>query len=235
VVVERLPRPDVIFFDLFGTIFQWTKPPRAAISDALATEGFEVAPEAVNKARVEVERKLPTKDEWPTESEVQYWRHFDRELLTKLGLKSNPKVLAAIRREFEANVRLELQADAVPTLKALREQGAALGVISNATFGMRRDLARLGVEPYFQHVVFSQPLNARKPDPHIFLIALSKYGCPPTRAWMVGDEPESDVRGARGVGMVPILIDRASKHPEATSTRIGDLREVADLYRTSEA
>jgi len=232
--VERLPRPQVVFFDLFGTIFLWSKLPRVAIAEALATEGHNVDPEAVVRARVEVERKLPTRDEYPTDSEAQYWRHFDKELLARLGIEATPKLLSAIRREFERNVTLGLQADAIPTLEGLREQGAALGVISNATYGMRRDFARLKLEPYFKHVVFSQPLKARKPDPHIFLVALSKYGCPPTRAWMVGDEPESDVRGARGVGMVPILVDRQRQHDDSPATRVADLREVSDLYRTSE-
>lgn len=234
-VVERLPRPDVVFFDLFGTVFLWSKPPRVAMSDALATQGVQVAPEAVNSARLQVEKKLPTRDDFPTENEVQYWRHFDRQLLEKLGVKATPTVLSAIRSEFEANVRLTLQPDALPALTALRAQGAKLGVISNSTFGMRRDLAKLGAEGYFDHIVFSQPLNARKPDPHIFLVALSKFGCPPTRAWMVGDEPDFDVKGARGVGMVPILIDRTKRFESSSATRIGDLREVADLYRTSEA
>jgi HAD superfamily hydrolase (TIGR01549 family) len=233
--LERLPRPQVIFFDLFGTVFQWSKPPRQAIADVLVAAGRPVDPEEVNRARLEVERKLPPRDEFPADSEAQYWRHYDGDLLARLGIDPAPALLEAIRREFEANVRLELQGDAIPTLQALQGAGAKVGAISNATFGMRRDFARLRLDPFFGHVVFSQPLRARKPDPHIFLVALSKYGCSPTRAWMVGDEPDSDVRGARGVGMVPILVDRQDRHPEAVVTRVSDLRQVAELYRASEA
>ncbi len=233
--VERLPRPQVVFFDLFGTVFRWSKPPRQAIADVLVAAGRPVDPEEVNRARMEVEKKLPARDEFPADSEAQYWRHYDADLLAKLGIEPTLALLEAIRREFEENVRLELQGDAVPTLQALQGAGAKVGAISNATFGMRRDFARLRLDPFFSHVVFSQPLRARKPDPHIFLVALSKYGCPPTRAWMVGDEPESDVRGARGVGMVPILVDRQDRHPEATVTRVSDLRQVGELYRASEA
>jgi HAD superfamily hydrolase (TIGR01549 family) len=228
---DTLPRPHVVFFDLFGTVFKWSKPPRQAIADVLARHGHPIDPEAVWRACRAVERKLPTHDEFPGESEVQYWRHHDGEVLATLGVKATAELLGALRREIEQDVQLGLQDDALPALGALKAQGAKLGVISNATFGMLRDFARLGLDRYIEHVVFSQPLNARKPDPHIFLVALSKYGCPPSRAWMVGDELESDVRGARGVGIVPILIDREGRHPDATVTRIADLRELVPLYR----
>jgi putative hydrolase of the HAD superfamily len=234
VPIERLPKPEVVFFDLFGTVFRWSKPPRIAVADALKAEGVKVDPEAVNRARMEVERRLPTRDEFPQEGEWQYWRHFDRQLLEKLGVDPTPAALESIRREFEANVTLSLQPDAEQALQGLKAQRARLAVISNSTFGMRRDLKRLGAEGYFEQVVFSQPLNARKPDPHIFLLALSKFGCPPQRAWMVGDDPETDIRGARGVGIVPVLIDRAQRHADMEVTRISDLRQVADLYAASE-
>jgi HAD superfamily hydrolase (TIGR01549 family) len=235
VAVEQLPRPQVIFFDLFGTIFEWSKPPRRAISEALAAHGHPVDPEDVNRARLEVERRLPTRDEHPAEDEAHYWRHFDGDLLQKLGVPTSPSLLAAIRDEFDAKVRLTLQSDAPAALQALRDYGARLGVISNSTFGMRRDLLRLGAERYFDHIVFSQPLNARKPDPHIFLVALSKFACPPTSAWMVGDDPSTDIKGARGVGMVPVLIDRAGRYPDTTATRISDLRQVPELYAAAVA
>lgn len=234
-VADTLPRPEVVFFDLFGTLFKWSKLPRLAIADALARHGRVVDPEAVNAARMEVERKLPPRDEYPKESESEYWRHYDADLLGKLHVSPTPELLQAIREEFEEHVRLGLQEDALEALEGLKREGVKLGVISNATFGMRRDFERLKLGGYFPSVVFSQPLAARKPDPHIFLVALSKIGCPPTRAWMVGDEMELDVKGARGVGMVPILVDREGRYAEQDVTRVTDLREVVALYRGSVA
>lgn len=229
----KLPRPEVIFFDLFGTLFRWSKSPRVAVAEALARHDYIVTPQAVLKARREIERKMPSRDEYPSESEPQYWNHYNEELLSKLQVPPSRELQAAIEAEFNQNVKIDLQPDAMPALQALRRTGVALGVISNATFGARRDFARLKLGPLFPQVIISQAVHARKPDPHIFLVALSKFGCAPPRAWMVGDEPDYDVKGARGVGMLPILIDREEQHPDCTATRIRDLRELVDLYNGS--
>jgi putative hydrolase of the HAD superfamily len=230
----RLPRPEVVFFDLFGTLFRWSKSPRDAVADALATVGRPVDPAEVYRKQREVERLFPPHDEYPAENEWQYWRHYDGELLLKLGVRTSKEALTAIREEFERNVRLDLQEDALPTLQGLKAAGARIGVISNATFGMMRDFERLGLGAFFERPVFSQAVNVRKPDPHIFLLALSKFGCPPTRAWMVGDDPDTDIKGARGVGVVPILVDRAGSYPDSNVARVADLREVVGLFQGAE-
>jgi HAD superfamily hydrolase (TIGR01549 family) len=234
VVDEHLPHPEVVFFDLFGTVFKWSKAPRDAMAAVLARAGHPVDSGVIYQQWREIERRLPSKDEYPGDSEVQYWRHYDGALLTRLGIDPTDELVAQIRAEFERDVHLGLQEDALPSLAALKKAGARMGVISNSTHGMVRDFARLKLKPYFESVVYSQPLNARKPDPHIFLVALSKFGVPPTRAWMVGDDPDHDVRGASGVGIVPILIDRAGRHPDVASTRVADLREVVRLYNESD-
>ena len=232
---EKLPRPEVIFFDLFGTIFKWSKSPRVAISEVLTAHDYHVPPDAVLKARREIERKLPARDEFPTDFEPQYWNHYNEELLGKLQVPPTPELLAAIEAEIKQNVDLGLQPDAMPALQALKRTGVSLGVISNATFGAKRDFMRLKLGPFFPQVVISQAVHARKPDPHIFLIALSKFGCAPPRAWMVGDEVDTDIRGARGVGMVPILVDReGTAPPDPRATVVRDLNEVVALYRDSE-
>jgi len=233
-VGEVLPRPEVIFFDLFGTIFKWSKSPRFVIAEVLESHGYHVGPDAVLKARREIERKLPSKDEHPNDSEVQYWAHYDEELLRKLRVEPTGELIAEIRAAGEKEVHLGLQPDALPALQALKKMGVNLGVISNATFGAKRDFARLKLGPFFPQVIISQGVHARKPDPHIFLVALSKFGTAPNRAWMVGDEAELDVKGARGVGMVALMIDRDGKAPDPRATMIKDLNEVATLYRNSE-
>lgn len=233
---EKLPRPEVIFFDLFGTIFRWSKSPRVAISEVLTAHDYHVGPDAVLRARREIERKLPARDEFPADFEPQYWNHYNEELLKKLQVPPTAELLAAVEAEIRQNVEIGLQPDAMPALQALKRTGVSLGVISNATFGAKRDFMRLKLGPFFPQVVISQAVHARKPDPHIFLVALSKFGCAPPRAWMVGDEVDADVKGARGVGMVPILVDREGTAPQdPRATIIRDLNEVVALYRDSQA
>src|SRR5882672_713774 len=145
----RLPRPEVVFFDLFGTLLRWSKSPRDAVAEALATLGHPVDPAEVYRRQREMERLFPPRDEHPAENEWQYWRHYDGELLSKLGVPSSKEALAAIRAEFERSVSLELAPDAVPTLQGLKDAHGKIGIISNATYGMLRDFDRLGLGKFF--------------------------------------------------------------------------------------
>ena len=50
-----------------------------------------------------------------------------------------------------------------------------------------------------------RPLVVGKPEPPLFELALSRMGLGPDEAAMVGDSVDSDVRGARRVGMTAVL------------------------------
>src|SRR5262249_60376306 len=50
-----------------------------------------------------------------------------------------------------------------------------------------------------------RPFVVGKPEPPLFELALSRMGVSETEAVMVGDSVDSDVRGARRVGMTTVL------------------------------
>lgn len=51
-----------------------------------------------------------------------------------------------------------------------------------------------------------RPAVVGKPEPHLFRVALERLGLPSDAAVMVGDSPNSDIRGAQGVGLRTIWI-----------------------------
>jgi len=112
---------------------------------------------------------------------------------------------------FEAlNVRipdsLPLLDDALPTLQLLRERGYLLGVVTNRLWGgkvFRADLQTLGLWDVFSPdaLAISADLGIRKPNPAIFLHALSALGIPPEQAAMVGDSLRTDILGAQQLGI----------------------------------
>ena len=57
-------------------------------------------------------------------------------------------------------------------------------------------------------------MGSAKPSPPIFHKALEKANAEPADAVHVGDQLTSDIDGAVGVGIVPILLDRDGNHPE---------------------
>jgi len=80
---------------------------------------------------------------------------------------------------------------------------------------------------YLDFVATSGEVGVDKPEPPIFLAALERAGIDASEAVYVGDQYDTDVVGARGVGIKPILIDRYDLLPGVSDCpRIHSLTEV---------
>ncbi len=95
--------------------------------------------------------------------------------------------------------------DVVPRLA----QRYRLGLISDTglTPGrvLRKIMERDGLLRYFEALTFSDELGVAKPQPEPFLHTLEQLDVRPEQAAHIGDLPETDLRGARQVGMKTIL------------------------------
>jgi HAD superfamily hydrolase (TIGR01509 family) len=102
-------------------------------------------------------------------------------------------------------------------LRALRERGLTLAVVSNTmrTPGatLRKLLAHYGILEHFAHTTFSDEVGVRKPAPEIFGLTLRAVGGEPTSAVHVGDDLVLDVEGARATGMRVVLVGNMSSRP----------------------
>jgi HAD superfamily hydrolase (TIGR01549 family) len=87
--------------------------------------------------------------------------------------------------------------DAVPTLRALAEEGLTLGIISNHTRDARRMMQELVGEfvPTAQ-IFISQEMGIHKPTGSIFSMALQIIGLAPEQCVFVGDSLRADAIGA---------------------------------------
>ena len=114
--------------------------------------------------------------------------------------------------------------DTLPALAALRGEGYRLGVLTN----LRRDIGelcrRLGLAPYLDFCITAEEAGAEKPHAPIFLAALERASVDAGEAVHVGDQFESDVLGARAVGMHGVLIDR-----EGWQAKVQDCPRIASL------
>src|SRR5215213_6219522 len=132
-----------------------------------------------------------------------------------------------------------LEADTLPTLQKLETDGYRMGLISNA--GDDQDVQQLarhfGIAKYFDFILTSAACSYRKPHRRIFELALSNWYFLPSEAVMVGDNLEADVRGAKGVGLYTVWINRrAGKRtddllliePDATVSTLHELPALLD-------
>ena len=115
--------------------------------------------------------------------------------------------LAAQQRYWSGPIIYE---ETVPFLQAMRELGLVTCIVSNAD---RADvdaaLALHGLE--VDHVVTSEDARHYKPHPRIFAVAMERTGLPARDLVHVGDSWRSDVRGAAGVGIRPVWINRMDR------------------------
>ena len=101
-----------------------------------------------------------------------------------------------------------------------------LALITNGPEDMQRaGIHNVGIAPYFKTLVISgaADVGVRKPNPRIFHLACERLGVAPEHALMVGDHAEADIRGARGVGMRTVHIEREG--PPTVGTREIRLRD----------
>ncbi|MDC7769731.1 HAD family hydrolase [Priestia megaterium] len=87
-------------------------------------------------------------------------------------------------------------------LKELKKKGLLLGMITNGFTDFQwMNIRALGIDHYFDTILVSEQEGIKKPHKDIFLRALKALDVSAEESVYIGDHPENDVLGARGVGM----------------------------------
>jgi putative hydrolase of the HAD superfamily len=117
-----------------------------------------------------------------------------------------------------------LRPDCIEILQAARGQGIHVAVVSNIDDDyLLPMIRRCGLKGVLDAWTSSEEAVSCKPDPGIFHHALRKAGATPESGLFVGDSPEQDVAGARGVGMTTVLIREPGSHPPGSG--VGEAAE----------
>jgi putative hydrolase of the HAD superfamily len=95
--------------------------------------------------------------------------------------------------------------DTEATLRALRQRGVRIGVVSDTGFDLRPALDRLRLSPWIDAVALSCESGLCKPDPRVFAGMCAELGVDPGTALMVGDNPLTD-GGAVAAGLLVLLL-----------------------------
>jgi len=134
---------------------------------------------------------------------------------------------------FRARNEVVLYDDVRPTLDRLARTHR-LFAISNGN----ADLVAIGLDDYFEANLSAREAGMLKPDPRIFGMLLQRSGLRAPAVAHVGDDPEADVEGARGAGVLPVWLNRsglpwplASAPPDIEISTLASLPEALDLSR----
>lgn len=82
--------------------------------------------------------------------------------------------------------------------------------------------------PYFQHVISSERVGYKKPNPRIFHFALNIANAKPEESMMIGDSLEADILGAKDVGMHTIFCNFENENASFDGLSITNLLHLKD-------
>ena len=146
------------------------------------------------------------------ERAASFWREYYLEAFRRAGLEHEGEVLSslAVRLNswFAQPDQWEVYDDAWLALEEGRRRGLIQGVISDWGTDLLGILGSLGLTQYFEFVVVSAIVGRAKPAADVFEYALERAGVSAAEAVYVGDSYIADVLGARGAGLLPVLVDR---------------------------
>jgi putative hydrolase of the HAD superfamily len=116
------------------------------------------------------------------------------------------RLAGVARHRYLDPTRFILYEDTVPTLRRLSTHGWRHAVLSNHVPELTDIVAATSLASLVDWVISSGICGYEKPHPEIYAHAQEVVSEPV--AWMVGDNPECDVDGARRAGLRAILVRR---------------------------
>jgi putative hydrolase of the HAD superfamily len=147
----------------------------------------------------------------PDEHAELDWVQAVTEAMLRWGPPRSPEVvraaIAAGDRGWAA--ARHLHPEAISLLKAVRERGLKIGILSNTPDPPDLWLDNLGADGVAEHVdavVLSSQLGRRKPAPEIYRAALDALGVEAENALFVGDRVREDIQGPAALGMRTCLV-----------------------------
>ena len=125
---------------------------------------------------------------------------------------------------------IKLDKRALALLVDLNIKGIPWGVVTNGSARQHLKVKAAGLENITPFVIVSDEFGHRKPEPAIFYEALRRLGeIPAEDTLFVGDNPDTDIKGAQGVGMQTAWIRLGRRFPARLSSPDYQIDHVDEL------
>jgi len=166
-----------------------------------------------------------------------------RRALSDAGHEREDRVLVDDLASLHVSLRhgdIHLFPDALETLDRLRAAGLRLALVTNGVSETHAEkIVALGIRDHFDALLMPDEVGVAKPDARVFHLACERVGVAPDEAAHVGDNPVSDVAGAKGAGLLAVWFNpHGHTFPSKTlapDAQIRALSEVPALVGVAEA
>lgn len=132
----------------------------------------------------------------------------------KVALPNDPRAFHMLEAAYVDPILVsppKLKKGVAAVLEEVRKRVNRVGLISNTGrspgTALRGVLSNYGILQYFDATIFSDETGIRKPDRRIFEIAGKELKTDLSKIIHIGDNPETDVWGAKQAGMKAVLLE----------------------------
>jgi putative hydrolase of the HAD superfamily len=192
--------PDALLLDLDNTLYPYAPAHDAALS-AVGTKVVQtlaISPEEFRRAFEEARRQV--KHRLGRTASAHSRLLYMQRLLETLGLGSQVLLALDLEQTYWRTFlsRATLFEGVVGFLDELRVLGIPTAIVTDLTVQIQfRKVVHLGLDHHVDCIVTSEEAGHDKPHAAPFQLALDKLRPRGARIWMVGDDAEADIRGAR--------------------------------------
>lgn len=233
----------MVTFDLYDTLVEADPPGWIRFQNALQKNGFDVSIEEIMPAYTAGQRfftiengRMPIRDR--SEDEIVTFRmNLTGVSMEALGLPTDADVVRRVAMTFRDDTRQHGQLgyrtyeDVTDALARLKRHHILRAVVSNADSDVTRLCLHMGFAEEMDTIVTSALVGWEKPDARTFYAALEPFNMAASSVLHVGDQPDSDVAGARAIGMAAALLDRYDQYSDEDvhAERVTSLTQLVDL------
>ncbi len=203
-----------IFFDLDHTLWDFEANSKRAFEKLLKKHQIPVQINDFLKIYEPVNREYWEQyaKQQKTKTEVKYNRLTDT--FKALNIDISQQLIEILADEYLDFLKREsiLMDGALGILDYLKNK-YRLHILTNGFIEVQTDKMQYsGLEPYFETMITTEETGKLKPHPDVFNYALQKAGTFAHKSYMIGDNFQSDILGARNVGMHAIHFDPEGKN-----------------------
>ena len=176
----------------------------------------------------------PAEDlQWLIELDADGYRHredFFRQVIERYALTDTAAAFEQVYLRDYAS-RFQCDPDVFSALARARAAGYRIAIVTNgATTFQGAKIASAGLDEVVDACCISEAEGYWKPAPELFRIAAERCGESLDGAWMIGDNPVTDIGGAAALGIRSVWMRMGRSWPEQV-----DYRPTAEAETFSDA